>query len=190
MKIKWKSIPGIPKNYEVSNMGDVRMESLNNEYVNIEGYFNQRTGYKYVTINKHKFPIHRLVAMAFIDNPKNYDCVIHKDDNKLNNNVDNLEWCSRAYFRNKYVENQDDSLIRCIETNKVYRNISSVSYITGIPIPIIKNAIQSGNSCFGYHYELASAENVTNILQMSMSQIAEYSNNLSLEDFQKMLKTY
>lgn len=41
--------------------------------------------------------IHRLVALTFIDNPGRYPEVNHKDENKHNNNVENLEWCNRSY---------------------------------------------------------------------------------------------
>lgn len=48
--------------------------------------------------NKQKtYLIHRLVAEAFIPNSNNYLEINHKDENKQNNNVDNLEWCTRSY---------------------------------------------------------------------------------------------
>lgn len=49
---------------------------------------------------KKKCYIHRLVAETFISNPNNYPCINHKDENKSNNNVSNLEWCTYNYNNN------------------------------------------------------------------------------------------
>ena len=61
----------------------------------------QNSGYLYVTLcinNKAKnMLVHRLVALTFIPNPEKYEFVNHKDGNKKNNHVDNLEWCTNAY---------------------------------------------------------------------------------------------
>ena len=57
------------------------------------------TGYKHVTLinGQRKYPsVHRLVAEAYIPNPDNLPEVNHIDENKLNNNVDNLEWVTRS----------------------------------------------------------------------------------------------
>ena len=64
-----------------------------------------KDGYKRITIitgeQKPKFvPIHRLVAETFIENKNNLPQINHKDENKLNNNVDNLEWCTVSYNNN------------------------------------------------------------------------------------------
>lgn len=54
-------------------------------------------GYLRIQLNGKNYYIHRLVAITFIDNVNNYLIVNHKDGNKLNNNVNNLEWCNSSY---------------------------------------------------------------------------------------------
>ncbi len=96
----WKDIEGF-EGYQISNLGSIK--SLD-RYVN--GRSNSKpfrkgkilVGYKEpnryckIVINRSMRYIHRLVALAFIDNPANKRTVNHKDGNKHNNNVDNLEW--------------------------------------------------------------------------------------------------
>lgn len=63
-------------------------------------------GYLRVSINGKLMFIHRLVAEKYIPNPNNYEQVNHKDGNKLNNRVDNLEWVTNQQNRNHAVENE------------------------------------------------------------------------------------
>lgn len=55
-----------------------------------------RCGYRHVILNKKSHNVHRVIAKTFIPNPDNLTCVNHKDGNKLNNSVDNLEWCTHS----------------------------------------------------------------------------------------------
>lgn len=87
----WKPIKNYD-NYFISNYGNIR-------------HFNKPLKpcgkpYLSVTLSKNgktkNYTVHRLVAEAFIPNPDNLECVNHIDENKLNNNVNNLEWLSRG----------------------------------------------------------------------------------------------
>lgn len=85
----------------VSNWGNVK--SLNYRKTNKEHLltpFVSRNGYKIVEIQGVKYLVHRLVCQAFVENPYNLPMVNHKDENKLNCNSDNLEWCDAVYNRN------------------------------------------------------------------------------------------
>lgn len=97
---QWKTIENHP-NYMISNRGNVK--SLNFNKTNSERLltpFVSRNGYKIVEIQKKKYLVHRLVCQAFVPNPNNLPQVNHKDENKQNNCVENLEWCDAIYNRN------------------------------------------------------------------------------------------
>lgn len=134
MKEIWVDIKGCEGLYQVSNFGNVKSLS---RYVRTSDKLGGRrkkketllsldvckNGYLRVSINKggsrKHFLVHRLVAEAFIPNPQNLPQVNHKDENKANNRVDNLEWCDAKYNSN-YGERTRKSSIAKFKSVKQY----------------------------------------------------------------------
>jgi len=96
MKEEWKFIKGYENIYKISSHG--RVESFYGKGMVRRTPLN-KNGYCVIRLHKDKqaknHAVHRLVAEAFIPNTKGKECVNHKDANKTNNKVDNLEWVSQ-----------------------------------------------------------------------------------------------
>jgi len=75
-------------NYFVSNLGRFK----NSKGIIMKDYKPHHSGYIYVRVNKDKYPLHRLVAFTFLENPENKAYVNHIDGNKTNNSLANIEW--------------------------------------------------------------------------------------------------
>lgn len=103
MEEQWKAIKGYEGYYEVSNLGRVR--SLGNGLTHNKSMTYLRggnqDGYLIVILWKNGHGtnkrVHRLVAEAFIPNPDNLPQINHKNEDKADNRVENLEWCSAKY---------------------------------------------------------------------------------------------
>ena len=98
----WIDVNGYEDLYQVSNYGRIKSLYFGKEKIlkpfNIKGYL---CVYLYSKNHiKKKWYIHRLVATHFLSNPYNLPEVNHKDENKENNYVDNLEWCDKLYNSN------------------------------------------------------------------------------------------
>lgn len=105
----WKDIIGYEGLYQVSSLGRVRSldrYDSNNHFLKgrILKLSANGKGYLKVALNSNgkakTYSVHRLVLQSFIPNPDNLPQVNHKDENKTNNNVDNLEWCDNSYNLN------------------------------------------------------------------------------------------
>lgn len=91
----WKDIPGFEGLYEVSISGKVKNSITKRLLKN-----NNRGRYYSVTLYKnhkpHQLSVHRIVALTFIPNPENKPMVNHKNGNRYDNNIVNLEWCTQS----------------------------------------------------------------------------------------------
>lgn len=91
----WKTHPVL--GIEVSNKGRVFIPKVKGHPEHITYGSDKSNGYKMLEYKGSKYLIHRLVAETFLPNADNLPCVNHKDENKSNNCVDNLEWCTHRY---------------------------------------------------------------------------------------------
>ena len=98
----WRPVVEYEGLYMVSNWG--RVKSMNYNHSGKEKILKpgkDKNGYLKVGLCKNgkvkTFYVHKLVAEAFLLNPNNLPCINHKDENKQNNSVNNLEWCSYSY---------------------------------------------------------------------------------------------
>ena len=134
MNEEWRDIEGYEGLYQVSNLGRVR--SLNcRGHKGCIGILTPRLdgkGYEMVALYKEgkarNTKVHRLVAQAFIPNPNNYPQVNHKDENKTNNDVKNLEWCTNEYnhnygTRNERVAKSLSIKAICITTGEIFNSM-------------------------------------------------------------------
>ena len=121
----WKAVPEYEQYYAVSSYGRVRSNDRvvilkNGATSTKKGRLlkpnKDKYGYLVVTLYNKKiaktFKIHRLVALAFIDNPNCFPVINHKDEDRANNYVENLEWCSAEYNNNYGNRNKRISISR------------------------------------------------------------------------------
>ena len=135
------------ENYYVSNLGNVMVIKnvairINSKIKGIKFLQLKQSidigGYSTITLTNNgfskTFKIHRLVAEAFIKNPKQLQQINHKDENKQNNSVNNLEWCSSSYNnnygnRNIKVAKKLKKKVDCLDMNgnlvKTYESVSA-----------------------------------------------------------------
>lgn len=150
-------IPNYEGHYQVSNYGNVKSLYFKNKYGVIPNKEKILVplivrGYKRVMLSENgtkiQYSIHRLVAQAFIPNPSNKPCVNHKNGNKEDNRVENLEWCT-------YSENEIHSR-QVLGKEPINRKKVNQYSITGKFLNQFKSLAEAGKS-INKNYSLISS---------------------------------
>lgn len=168
----YKIIPNTNENYSCDELGNIKSNKRKvwngKAYYEIEDkvlkpWVNNK-GYAVVSLRINNqtvdMLVHRLVASTWLDNPNNYPIVNHKDNNPLNNSVDNLEWCTYSY-NTLYAEKQGRRPLT--ELQKEARSEKS----TWLYTPVIQ--YDKNNNYIAEYNSITEAQNKTGINKSNIS---------------------
>lgn len=160
----FKDCKGYEGLYQVSNLGrvwSVKSQRYLKSWLDSSGYPTLQLSA--ANGKKKTEKVHRLVALAFIPNPDQLPQVNHKDENKANPSVDNLEWCDANYnnnygTRNERISQAQYKRIYCVELDRVFESIKQAQTELGIKGHHI-GEVCSGKrkTCDGYHWRYCYA---------------------------------
>lgn len=188
MREEWRDVVGYEGLCQVSDLGRVkgvaRKVNRNGHMVSVpERFLNQSdntNGYLRVNLSngnhvKQAF-VHRLVAEAFVDNPKGYKYIDHLDSDRHNNKPDNLVWCTQseniaaAYSRGrrKYVPMSDEARVRVTKTiakpvvrsdGKIYPSVTSAARDLGVTMAMVSHVLNGrAQTALGYSFRYAKGK--------------------------------
>ena len=129
-----KKIPGFSGLYATRD-GRIYSKRIH-KYLNLS--LNERSGYLQVHLDKKTYRVNMIIAITFLENPNNLPCVGHRDNDRTNNRVDNLYWCTHkentqqcirdGRFKPKGKNPRSLMTISCIQAD----------YLLGVPRSVIK----------------------------------------------------
>lgn len=132
------------ENYTTNDVGEI----CNKKSGRILHHYDTN-GYERVVLSKHgkpkRIPVHRIVAQAFIPNPNNLPQVNHKNGDKKDNRVENLEWCTRSENQRHRVDilKRGTRPVRCVETGVEYISARHAADAVNSHAPNITRACQN-----------------------------------------------
>ena len=170
----FKKIEGYNGVYEISSHGNVISNNFGKRKILKQSIMT--SGYKMVVLKKDSkqksLSIHRLVAIYFLSNTDNLPQVNHKDGNKLNNELSNLEWCTRSqniqhmydnglktykplHYKGKFgSEHNRSKAVKCIETGVIYGSQMEAQRQLNLGSGSVSWSIKHKKPIFGMHFEI------------------------------------
>lgn len=149
----WKEISGFEGEYAISSKG--RVKNLKTGRILVAN--DNGAGYRRITLKGKHYSIHRLVALAFIPNPDNLPQVNHIDERKDNNDVSNLEWCSKSYNVNYSSHKQSCKIKQLDKDGNLIRTWDSFHQIERelgyVRPPIIRVCKCKQRSAYNFRWE-------------------------------------
>lgn len=153
-----KDIKGYEGLYAITSCGKV-WSYLKNTFLKP---YHHNSGYLSVNLykntNRKTCLVHRLVAEAFLPNPANLPQINHKDENKFNNCLNNLEFCSATYninygMHNKRIAEAFGKAVYCVELDCTYKSLAEASRLLNISEGNISSAVRGNRkTAGGYHW--------------------------------------
>jgi hypothetical protein len=157
----------LPDGYSINLLGEIK---------NIKGKIMKcsmsNSGYWFVNIKGKGYFVHRAICFAFIEKIEGKDFVNHKDGNKLNNDLSNLEWCTKSFnlrhaydnglkkykplhYKGKFGKDHNRSkAVICVESGIEYGSMSEASRELKIHVSSVHWSIKHKKPIFGMHFEI------------------------------------
>lgn len=159
---EWRDIKDYEGLYQVSNLGRIQSFYFDRKLLlklRFNGHYYQVTLYK--NGKPKQYNVHRLVAETFISNPKNLPYVNHKNEDKTDNSIENLEWCTHEYnidygtCQERRIATQRKPVI-CVETGKRYVSMVDAGKQLGISYKHMSDCCKGKRKTTGgYHWKYA-----------------------------------
>lgn len=176
----WKAVEGYGGNYQVSSLGRIRSidravkqknkygkDGIHRYKGNMLKLFPDKDGYLLCTFryrqSQKQVRVHRIVAEAFLPRIEGKNVVNHKDGDKTNNAIENLEWCTvlennrhrckELGFKPQKANFAPQRKVKCIELNRIYDGVNIAGKSVGTSGGNISFAAHKGCRAGGYHWE-------------------------------------
>lgn len=153
MTREWRDVPGLEDRYEVSNDGLVRSKPQI-----LKPFAAKKGGHLQINLGtRRRTYVHRLVAEAFLDNPKGEPVVNHKNGSPSDNRVENLEWATYGEnIAHGYRENgrlhYSSVPVLCVEQGVTFPSMSAAAAHVGVTKGAIRRAVETAGTCCGFRW--------------------------------------